>query len=61
MLNYTVNYANINYRLALCWREKCNGYFEITPDIESPLTDAIARDPMIILDLLKTKTLKPIL
>jgi len=61
MLNYVIMYANINYKLSLCWGEKCNGYFEIIPDIESPLTDSIAKDPRVILDLLATKVLKPIL
>ena len=61
MLNYSINYANIEYRVSLCWRARCNGYFEIVPDIPTPITDAIARDPNIILDLLAQKALKPIL
>jgi hypothetical protein len=61
MLNYRVNYANIDYVFSLCWRPTCNGYFEIIPDIPSPLTDAIADDPKIIFDLLQQKILKPIL
>ena len=61
MLNYTINYANIQYKLSICWRPTCHGYFEVVPDIPSPLTDAITNDPNIILDLLAQKTLKPIL
>jgi len=61
MLNYSINYANIQYTISLCWRESCNGYFEMLPDIPTPLTDAISDDPNIILQLLAQKTLKPIL
>jgi len=61
MLNYSINYANIQYVVSLCWRPQCNGYFEMFPDIHTPLTDAISDDPKVILDLLAQKTLKPIL
>ncbi len=61
MLNYSINYANIQYTISLCWRPQCNGYFEMLPDIDTPLTDAIAKDANVILDLLAQKSLKPIL
>jgi len=61
MLNYRVNYANIEYVFSLCWRPTCNGYFEIIPNIPSELTKAISQDPRVIFDLLKQKILKPIL
>lgn len=61
MFNYSINYANIEYRLSLCWRPTCNGYFEIIPNISSPLTDAIADDANVIFDLLEQKALKPII
>ena len=63
-INYGIYYIFIsgaNIRFSLCWRPDCNGYFEIVPDIPSPLTDAIADDPKVIFDLLRQKILKPIL
>ncbi len=60
MLNYMIKYSDINYKLSFCWKPSCNGYFEMIPNIETPLSNAMKKSPLLIHDLLAQKALKPI-
>lgn len=49
--------THIEFKVGLCW--KC-GKFSITPDIMNDFTSSLLANPLIILDLIKLKKLKPI-
>ncbi len=61
MLNYAIKFSDITYKLCFCWGPNCHGYFEMTPNIRTDLTDAFQENPKLIHDLLAQKSLKPIL
>ncbi len=54
---YGVNFVGKIYHVRLCWKD---GFFNITPDDMNEFTFMILENPMIILDMIKEKILKPV-
>ena len=54
---YGVLFNGTKYQVKLCWKD---GFFNITPDDMNEFTFMILENPMLILDMIKEKILKPV-